>query len=254
MCIAVIGGSGLYQFLDGKTEIQNTPFGQSAPITTFQFGGKKAYFLTRHGEGHAIPPHLINYKANIYALRELNINHVIATNAVGSLHMDITPGDFIIPDQLIDLTNSRESTFFMGDSKPDYPVEFRKVKHTDVSYPYEGDVQQTLLNVLSKYNEIDCHTEGTYVCTNGPRFETAAEIQMAKQAGGDIVGMTSAPECFLARELDLDYASICLVTNYGAGMQMRITQEEVVRIFNQRIETVKEIIMECINSLITKDY
>jgi 5'-methylthioadenosine phosphorylase len=248
MRIAVIGGSGFYEFIHGKTETRNTSFGLSAPITTFEVDNKEAYFQARHGKEHSIPPHLVNYRANIYALQELGVTHILATNAVGACHIKIKPGTFVVPNQLIDFTYGRASSFFVGHSESKIPAEFQKVKHTDVSYPYQGDVRKMLLDVLSERKDIEFHTKGTYVCTNGPRFETAAEIQMAKKMGGDIVGMTSAPECFLARELGLDYASICLVTNYGAGIQKKITQKEVIEIFNQRIEILKEIIMNCINS------
>jgi 5'-methylthioadenosine phosphorylase len=249
MCIAIIGGSGFYEFFSGDSETQNTPFGQSTPITTFQVGSKEVYFLARHGKEHSIPPHRINYRANIYAIRELNVTYVLATNAVGSCRMEIKPGNLVIPDQLIDFTNGRASSFYEGNLESGVLPEFKRVKHTDVSYPYQGVVRKIFLNVISEMKDIEYHTSGTYICTNGPRFETAAEIQMAKQIGADIVGMTSAPECFLARELDMDYASLCLVTNYGAGMQKRISQEEVVEIFNQKMGIVKEIIMKSIDSL-----
>ena len=253
MCIAVIGGSGFYEFFEGKIEKRNTPFGQSAPITTFQVNGKHVFFLARHGKEHSIPPHKVNYRANIFALRELQVTHVLATNAVGSCRLEIKPGDFVIPDQLIDFTSGRLSTFYEGDLNAKQSVEFKKVKHTDVSYPYQGAMRKTMLNVLSECKDIEYHTSGTYICTNGPRFETAAEIQMAKHVGGDIVGMTSAPEVFLARELDLDYASICLVTNYGAGIQGRISHEEVFEIFKQKLKIVKDIIIDCITAYISED-
>ena len=252
MCIAVIGGSGFYEFLQGKTETYNTPFGQSAPITLFKVGNREAYFLTRHGENHSIPPHRINYRANIYALRELNVAYVLATNAVGSCQIEIEPGDFVIPDQLIDFTYGRATTFYEGNLDSKLNTEFKTVKHADVSYPYDGVMRKTLLNVLPKHKDIEYHTSGTYACTNGPRFETAAEIKMMKQIGADIVGMTSAPECFLARELELDYASICVVTNYGAGIQDEVSYEEVFEFFNNRIKSVKDIVMDCINTLISE--
>ena len=253
MCIAVIGGSGFYEFFEGKTEKQNTPFGDSAPITSFQVDGKQVFFLARHGKEHSIPPHMVNYRANIFALRELKVTNILATNAVGSCRLEIKPGDFVVPDQLIDWTSGRASTFYVGDFNAKQSTEFKKVKHMDVSYPYQGAMRKAMLAVLSEWKDIEYHTSGTYVCTNGPRFETAAEIQMAKQVGGDIVGMTSSPEVFLARELDLDYASICLVTNYVAGIKGRISHEEVFEIFNQKLKIVKDIIIDCITVFISED-
>jgi 5'-methylthioadenosine phosphorylase len=249
MHIAVIGGSGFYDLLHGEMMTYTTPFGQSTPITTFEVDNLICHFLARHGKKHSIPPHLVNYRANIYALREHGVSHIIATNAVGSFSMEVKPGDFVVPDQLIDFTHGRDSTFFTGGTESDIPDEFRIVKHIDVSHPYQGAVREAILNVLSEHKAIEFHKDGTYVCTNGPRFETAAEIQMAKQVGGHIVGMTSAPEVFLARELEMDYASICLVTNYGAGIQKRITQDEVIELFSQRIKSFKDIIIDCIKLL-----
>ncbi len=248
MAIGIIGGSGFYEWFEGATEKKETPFGFSSPITMVDREGVPAYFLARHGPEHGLPPHLVNYRANIYALREVSVTHIIATNAVGSCKQAIKPGDFMVPNQLIDLTTGRRSTFFEGSRQKDVPEEFRKVKHTDVSFPYKGDVRDVIIEVLSD-GDIDFHYNGTYVTTNGPRFETAAEIQMAKLFGGDIVGMTSAPEAFLARELEIDYATVCLITNYAAGMQDTISHQEVIKLFDSRTDDLKRIIKRCLSRL-----
>ncbi len=250
MRVAIIGGSGFYRFFEGNTGRRSTPYGESSPITEFQVNDETAYFLPRHGKGHSVPPHLVNYRANIYALRELDIMHIVATNAVGSCHTEMKPGDIVVPDQLIDSTVGRVSTFFVGDSDEKIPAQFKAVRHTDVSYPYEGEVRRALLAALAARDNITYHSEGTYVCNNGPRFETAAEVKMARILGGHLLGMTSAPEVFLARELGMDYATICLVTNYGAGMQDSVSHEEVLELFNERIEAVRDIILDCTESLL----
>lgn len=241
MAIGIIGGSGFYEWLGESAETKETPFGISSPITTNKEEGSQIYFLARHGPNHSLPPHLVNYRANIYALRELGVSHIVTTNAVGSCVREIEPGDFLIPDQLIDLVTARESTFFTGKYRNNLPEEFQEVKHTDVSYPYKGVVRQTLLEVLSN-TDFTFHPSGTYVTTQGPRFETAAEIQMIMMLGGSVVGMTSAPEAFLARELGMDYATTCLVTNYGAGIQDKISHAEVIDLFESRIDDMKQII------------
>lgn len=248
MAVGIIGGSGFYEWFDGTTEERDTPFGSSSPITIADKEDLQICFLARHGPNHSLPPHLVNFRANIYALQEASVTHVIATNAVGSCKQEIKPGEFVIPDQLIDFTTGRDSTFFEGSEVKNLPDELKKVKHTDVSYPYNGQVRETLLEALDDQG-CTYHPSGTYVATNGPRFETAAEIQMAKKLGGSIVGMTSAPETFLARELGIDYASICLVTNYAAGMQERISQKEVIDLFDQRTDKLKAIIMNCLERL-----
>ncbi len=250
MRAAIIGGSGFYRFFEGETGKRTTPYGESSPVTEFQVNDETVFFLPRHGREHSVPPHLVNYRANVYALRDLDITHVVATNAVGSCRTEMKPGDIVVPDQLIDSTVGRVSTFFVGDSDEKIPAEFKTVQHTDVSYPYEGEVRQALLDALAEHDDIIYHSVGTYVCNNGPRFETAAEVKMARILGGHILGMTSAPEAFLARELGMDYATICLITNYGAGMQDSVSHEEVLELFNERIEVVRDIILDCTKSLL----
>lgn len=248
MAIGIIGGSGFYAWFGESVETRKTPFGSSSPITTSKEDDSQIYFLARHGPQHSLPPHLVNYRANIYALQELGVTHIVATNAVGSCIKRIEPGDFLIPDQLIDLVTERQSTFFTGEHQNNLPEEFQEIKHTDVSYPYKGIVRETLLEVLTN-SDFKFHSSGTYVTTQGPRFETAAEIQMIKKLGGSVVGMTSAPEAFLARELEIDYATTCLVTNYGAGMQKKISHAEVIDIFESRMEDLKQIIREFLDRI-----
>ena len=247
MILAVIGGSGFYSFMKGKQKTYETPFGISGAITAIDDPRGSYYFLVRHGARHTVPPHLVNYRANIYALSKLGVTHILATNAVGSCVPEMKPGDFVVPDQLLDFTWGRGSTFYEGTESA--AAEFAKVKHTDVTSPYEGDVRNALLTTLRKHDE-PYHERGTYVCSNGPRFETAAEVSMFKQLGGHLLGMTSAPEAFLARELGIDYATLCLVTNFGAGMQDSITHEEVLELFQEKMPTLRSIISDTISVLL----
>jgi len=221
--VAVIGGSGVYEqsFMDNEQEIKvETRFG-AAILKKGQYRGRTVFFMARHGGGHTLPPHLINYRANIAALKKLNVDAVIATAAVGSLHRQVTPGSRVIIDQFIDFTKQRPLTFYEG--------EEGFVVHTDFSEPYCPEVRAAVIKAgLSLgQNIID---GGCYLCTEGPRFETPAEIKMFMNWGVDVVGMTNVPEVTLAREAGLCYATIALPTNYAAGVsELPLTQDEVLK-------------------------
>ncbi len=176
-------------------------------------------FVPRHGAAHSVPPHRINYRANIKALCTLGVTDVVGTTAVGSLREDIAPGQLVLLDQFIDFTRTRNYTFFDGGPEG--------VRHTDMTYPYDESLRQLLQSAASEQN-IDLRPRGIYVCTEGPRFETAAEIRMFAQLGADVVGMTNVPEVILANEARLNYAAVSLVTNYGAGISdSPLTHDEV---------------------------
>lgn len=209
--VALIGGSGIYlpDMLSNVFEdFVETPYG-SIIYSCGEINGKKVAFIPRHGKGHSVPPHKINYRANIWGLKKIGVKHIISSTAVGSLNSEMKVGEFVIPDQILDFTKSRVNTFFDGDEE--------RVVHVDVTNPY----CQTLCNILSgaaKQEGIVSHLGGTYVCTEGPRFETAAEIKMYQKLCGDIVGMTGIPEATLAREAEMCYATFSLVTNLAAGI------------------------------------
>lgn len=210
--IAIIGGTGLTTIngleITGR-EIIQTPFGEpSGPLVQGIFSGKKVYFLPRHGGGHTIPPHKINYRANIWALKSVGIEKVISVNAVGGIRDDMQPGTLIIPDQVIDYTVSRTNTFFEEGLK--------KVVHIDFTDPFCEELRQSIINAAQS-NSINIIKEGTYAATQGPRLETAAEINRLEKDGCDLVGMTCMPEAALAREKELCYASISVVANLAAG-------------------------------------
>lgn len=209
---AIIGGTGLtrLQGLDIQQSLTpSTPYGApSAEVLLGDYAGCRLAFMARHGHPHCIAPHEINYRANLWALREAGVSKVIAINAVGGIAADLNNGDFCIPDQIIDYTWGREHTLFAG--------ALEQVTHIDFSYPYDQQLREQLLAAVSAHG-FACKEHGVYGCTQGPRLETAAEIQRLERDGCDIVGMTGMPEAALARELGLAYASLSLVVNPAAG-------------------------------------
>ena len=209
--IAIIGGTGLNS-LKGLTithrEMVNTPYGQaSSPLIYGEMCGCKVVFLARHGSGHTIPPHQVNYRANLWALNEIGVSKVIAVAAVGGIRNDMSPGQIVFPDQIIDYTWSRQNTFFQ---------DRHDVRHIDFTYPYCEEVRDLLI-AGAKSAGLSPVIDGTYGATQGPRLETAAEIQKLEKDGCDIVGMTGMPEAALARELELCYATCAVVANWAAG-------------------------------------
>lgn len=221
--LAIIGGTGLTQLanLNIIKHIQlDTPFGKpSAAYVQGELNGQTLIFLARHGNPHTIPPHKINYRANIWGLKELGVTQIIAVAAVGGITAAMQPAHIAIPDQLIDYTFGRKHTFFADD--------LPAVTHIDFSYPYSESVRNRLITAAAKA-AVAISTTGTYGCTQGPRLETAAEIRRMLQDGCDLVGMTGMPEAALARELGLDYAALAVVANWGAGIVTgEITMAEI---------------------------
>jgi len=228
--IALVAGSGLEKsFRIGGKRKKETPYG-TAELAEMEIFGVPVIFLPRHGSEHSVPPHMINYRANIYALKEAGVEMVVATNAVGSLRKGYRPEDFVIPDQLLDFTKARPSTFFDGADG--------RVVHTDVTETYSHEIREALARAFAGKGA-RLHRKGVYVCTEGPRYETPAEIAMFRKLGGDVVGMTGYPEAVLAKELGLKYATICVVTNYGAGMQDRVDHSEVVKLMDRAMEDMR---------------
>lgn len=240
---AIIGGTGVYdpKLLEnvGTREVE-TPYG-TITVQVGTYRGVEIAFLPRHGKGHSIPPHRINYRANIWGLKALGVRRILATAAVGSLRRELEPGHFVIVDQVLDFTKSRACTFFEGGDEG--------VVHTDMTEPYCPQLRATLIEVGRKLG-FAIHPRGTYVCTEGPRFETSAEIRAFALLGGDVVGMTAVPEVVLARELGLCYATMAMVTNLGAGLSKTpLTQEEVVEIMAANTQRVRELAMETVARL-----
>lgn len=241
--IAIIGGSGVYDpaILANvhKDEIM-TPYGLIS-YKVGDFKGKSIAFIPRHGSRHSIAPHLINYQANIWAMKKIGVKIILATAAVGSLHLAMKLGDFVLVDQFLDFTKNRKNTFYEGGE--------RGVVHVDLTNPYCSTIRNNLLLVAQNIG-ISIHNHGTYVCTEGPRFETPAEINMFAKLGGHLVGMTNVPEVVLAREAEICYATIAMVTNYAAGISPEsITYGEVIGIMNANTDNLKNLLMNTINSI-----
>lgn len=248
--IAVIGGSGFYSLKEKITnKIVKTPFG-NVKLELFELAGKEVVFLTRHGIKHIIPPHLINYRANIFALFSLGVTKIISSSAVGSLLKDIQQGSFALPNQFIDFTKNRPKTFFDGKFSVTLSNGEKRegVVHLDFTKPYSPELRKVIIQSAERLS-LPIFENGVYVCTEGPRFETPAEINAIKKLGGTLVGMTSVTECVLAKELGISYATICLVTNYAAGMQEKISMDEVYAIFKKKINKIQELIITTIKAI-----
>jgi len=215
--VAIIGGSGLTNLNNleiVRREVMRTPYGEpSGPMVYGRLRGKQVVFLPRHGPSHTIPPHQINYRANVWALKHAGIDRILAVAAVGGIADNLNARDLVFPDQIIDYTYGRAHTFFDGEEK--------QVTHVDFSYPYCPELRRLLADA-AKRAEIKVVNGGTYGATQGPRFETAAEIRRMERDGATIVGMTGMPEAALARELDIRYATIAVVVNRAAGKEETI--------------------------------
>ena len=230
---AIIGGSGLAKLTalqNQRRQVMRTPYGEPSGALTFgEFAGAEVVFLARHGYGHTLSPHEINYRANIWALKELKVEGVIAVATVGGIRDDLVPGTLVLPDQIIDYTYSRKSTFFEGSEMP--------VTHVDFTQPYARVLRERLIAAAVACKE-KVSDGAVYACTQGPRLETAAEIERIAREGGDVVGMTGMPEAVLAREAGLDYAAIAVVINHAAGRRdsvQAIKLEELGEVMDQSI-------------------
>lgn len=241
MKFAVIGGTGVTDssFSECLKQLTvDTAFG-SIELLYAERGENQIFFLERHAKGHTLTPSQVNYKGNIYALKKLGIDFVIATTAVGGIQ-NCDVGDFVILDQFIDFTKNRDATYF--DEKG------TGVVHIDMTEPYCSTLRHALEISMKKLN-LNFVRKGTYVCMEGPRFETPAEINMLKIIGGDVVGMTNVPEVVLARELGLCYATISLVTNYAAGISKgELTHKEVLENMDKMAEDLKNVLFDVIDN------
>lgn len=246
--LAIIGGTGL-SGLQGFELVEKlalkTPYARAkVRLSRLQSAEKEFLFLPRHGANHKIPPHQINYRANIAALAELGVTEIVAVNAVGAIHGDLLPGSVAVPDQIIDYSYSRDVSFFDGKLKP--------VHHIDFTDPYSEPMRQRILAAIGAAN---AHTKtgggvmarGTYACTQGPRLETAAEIRRLAQDGCDMVGMTGMPEAALARELEIDYASLALSVNWAAGLSKEpILLEDIHAVLEKGMDLISSVLAEVV--------
>ncbi|MEM3797112.1 MAG: S-methyl-5'-thioadenosine phosphorylase [Candidatus Bathyarchaeia archaeon] len=237
--IAVIGGTGFEKLFAETEKLRiGTPYGILPSVSLGKIGDKNVAFLPRHGPEHSIPPHKVNYKANIYALYQLGVERIIAVNAVGAINKDFKPGDLVVPHDFVDFTKQRPTTFY--DEAP--------VTHVDMSQPYCPEIRDTLIKCAEGIG-LHLWSRAVLVCTEGPRFETPAEIEMFKRLGFDIVGMTGVPETVLARELEICYATVCFVSNMAAGMQERLTPKEVYDISRKVQPKIEQLLIEAIKAL-----
>lgn len=242
---AIIGGTGFTLLEDLRvtdTRTIDTPYGTpSGVLTRGELAGNEIIFLPRHGYAHTLAPHCINYRANLWALHDIGVTHVIAVTSVGGIHADIPPRRIVIPDQIIDYTHSRRQTFF-GE-------EADSVTHVDFTWPYCGELREVLLQA-SRRLQLPVFDGGTYGAMQGPRLETAAEIRRMEKDGCDVVGMTGMPEASLARELGLCYAMCALCMNWAAGKsEHAITAEEIERAAQAGMAPVKRLLTTAVGLL-----
>lgn len=236
--IGIIGGTGVYdpELLVDKKEVRiDTPYGSPSDVITIgTYEGRKIAVLPRHGKNHTIPPHKINYRANIHALKQLGVTRILAPCAVGSLQNNLKPGEFVFVDQFIDRTASRISTFYED-----------RVCHISVADPVCLEMKTLLVNAANKLN-LPYHDKGIYMCIEGPRFSTRAESRLYRSWDAHVIGMTMVPECVLAREAEICYSSIAMVTDYDTFKEQAVSIEDIVNTMKNNIEKVKSLLIEVI--------
>ena len=243
--IGVFGGSGFYSFFEGATQLAlTTPYGKpSAKVTLSNIGRRSVAFLPRHGVHHEHPPHVVPYRANVYAFKRLGVTRVIAPNAVGSLKPGLRPGDLVICDQFVNFTSGRKDTFYDGP----------RTMHVGAADPYCPEMRRIALE-SAKALGLRVHENGTVVVVQGPRFSTRAESRFFRNQGWDVINMTQYPEVILAREMELCYLNISLVTDYDVGLEgdpdaKPVSHQEVIGVFNREMGNLRNLIVEIVKSL-----
>lgn len=240
---AIIGGTGVYDVENTVSQNVVTKYGE-VEVQICEYGGEKIVFLPRHGKDHNTPPHLINYRANMAALYDLGVTHIYATCAVGSLNDAYGPGDVMVITDFLDFTKAREHTFHDGSDG---------VKHTDMSDPYCKNLRDKFYEKAIDFG-IDIKGHGTYVCTEGPRFETASEIKMYGKIGGDVVGMTNVPEVVLAKELGMCYSAIGIITNWCTGFKSDdIAMHEITSSIGKNKESITKCFIEILKNELDRE-
>ncbi|MBA2313678.1 MAG: S-methyl-5'-thioadenosine phosphorylase [Actinobacteria bacterium] len=238
--IGIFGGSGFYSFLeDVREEKIDTPYGEpSAPISIGEIEGRRVAFLPRHGLEHQLPPHMINFRANVWALKELGVTRVIGPCAAGSLKKEVKPGDFVISDQLVDRTTGRKDTFYDG------PI----TTHVSYADPYCPELRTLAIDTAGGRG-IEVHERGTVVTIQGPRFSTRAESRWFQDAGWEVINMTQYPEAYLARELEMCYVNVALITDYDVGVEGEVgavSHEEVLKVFQTNNEKLRTLLFSLV--------
>jgi 5'-methylthioadenosine phosphorylase len=237
--LGVFGGSGFYSFLSDVQVLDvETPYGRpSAPVTLGTVEGRRVAFIPRHGADHEFPPHLVPYRANVWAMKELGVTRLFGPSAAGSLRRDIPPRTFVVCDQAIDFTKSRQNTFFDGP----------QTTHVSFADPYCPTMRDTLIHAAAELG-IEHRDEGTMVVIEGPRFSTRAESRMFAQVGGHVIGMTQFPEAILAREAELCFANVALVTDYDVGVDgiPPVSHAEVLKVFGENVGNLRDLLFAAI--------
>lgn len=241
--IGIFGGSGFYSLLDGVDETQvETPYGApSAPVALGEIDGVPVAFLPRHGKEHTLPPQMINYRANVWAMKSLGVERIIGPCAAGSLKEEVRPGDFVISDQLVDRTTGRKDTFYDG------PI----TTHVSFADPYCPEMREVAIKT-GRDQGITLHERGTVVTIQGPRFSTRAESKWFQQAGWEVINMTQYPEAYLARELEMCYVNIALITDYDVGVEGRdaaVSHEEVIKVFTANNDKLRGLLFALVPGL-----
>jgi 5'-methylthioadenosine phosphorylase len=243
--VGVFGGSGFYSFLEGETrEVKiETPYGSpSDSVVLGKAGGVDVAFLPRHGRTHAIPPHAINYRANVWAMHSLGVDALIGPNACGSLQESVKPGDIVVCDQFVDRTKHRIDTFYDG------PI----VTHVSAAEPYCPILRARAVSVCRELG-VSAHDGGTVVVIEGPRFSTKSESRFYTQMGWEVINMTQYPECWLARELQIPYVNLSMITDYDAGLvgegHDAVTNDAVLAVFQANLETLRRVLFRLIETL-----
>lgn len=244
--LGIIGGTGLTQLTNLEIthrKVARTPYGEPSGALTFgHICDQEVIFLARHGYGHTIPPHEVNYRANLWALKDHGVDRVISVATVGGIHPDLIPGTLVIPDQIIDYTHGRATTYFVESIKP--------VTHLDFTFPY-CDAMRAALLLAATHAGISLRDGGVYGAVQGPRLETAAEINRMERDGADMVGMTGMPEAYLARELELCYATVGAVVNYTAGRGRSaggIQMEEIQAVLGEVMSQVRHLLEQVVTN------
>jgi 5'-methylthioadenosine phosphorylase len=237
--IGVFGGSGFSSFFDSVEEREmETPYGPpSAPVAIGELGGKTVAFIPRHGKAHELPPHRIPYRANVWAMRELGVRRILGPCASGSLRADLALGEFVVCDQFVDRTAGRDDTFYDGP----------ETTHVSAADPYCADLRGLLIETARELG-IPARDGGTVVVVQGPRFSTRSESRWYRELGGDVINMTAYPECHLARELELCYATIAMVTDFDVGVEGNepVTAADVLRVFGENNARLRELLFAVI--------
>ncbi len=243
--IGIFGGTGIYDsglLEDGREVDVNTPYGKASDsITVGTFRGRQVAFMPRHGRKHTIPPHMINFRANIWAFRELGISRIIAPSAVGSLRREIEPGHLALPSQYLDFTRTRKGSF----------SEEGRVIHISMADPFCPELRSSA-SAAAASQDLKLHGDCTYVCIEGPRFSTLAESRLFAGMGADLIGMTLVPECQLAREAQMCYASVSAVTDYDAWAEKPVTAKEVMETLSANAERTRKLLAALVEEIPAK--